>query len=163
MTEYCCQVCILSTMTGDVLPLNCQLCAGMHVESTKAPNLDILLIFTIHSNILLFRYSDRILLSSMHSIYDDSLCFATSTDDCVLACTWNRPKPKTTAKISKCSFWFSQYIANILVLPSSEKYIKQFIFTQRREASNCWCRITLYYSALWFENVYWMHFELGNL
>ena len=32
------------------------------------------------------------LLSSMHSIYDHSPCFAALTAGYVLTCTWNRPK-----------------------------------------------------------------------
>ena len=158
-------------MRGDVLPLNCQLCPGMHMESTPPPppppkkkkrkKLDIvLLIFTIHSNILVLWYSDRIWLSSMHSIYDESLCFATSTDDCVLACTWNRPKPKTTAKISKCSFWFSQYIASILVLLSSKKILSNLFL--HNGGKRVTADVGLHYSAD-SENVYWVHFELGDL
>ena len=68
-------------MTAYVLSLQPPAVCWHPMESIQAKNyenIDIfLLIFTIYSNILVHGYSDWILLSSMHSIYDDSRCFAT--------------------------------------------------------------------------------------
>ena len=72
-----------------------------------------------------------------------SLCFATPS--CLLASTWNRPKPKTM-NILTFSFWFSQCIVNILLLRYSDRIL---LSSMHSIYNDSWCFATKLPAVCW--------------